>query len=55
MVFDSKAYDELFPREKTTAVQTNADDSMLNNFRTETKEKVGEEDGLSGTDESNIE
>ena len=55
MVFDSKAYDELFPREKVITVQNNADDSMLNNFRTETKEKVGEEDGLSGTDESNTE
>ena len=53
MVFDSKAYDELFPREKVAAVQTNADDSMLNNFRTETKEKVGEDDVLSGTYESN--
>ena len=54
MVFDSKAYDELFPREKVAAVQNNADDSMLNNFRTETNVKEEEvEDGVSGTDESN--
>ena len=53
MVFDSKAYDELFPREKTAAVHNNADDSMLNDFRTETeKQKEEGEDGSSGTDES---
>ena len=52
MVFDSKAYDELFPREKVEAVQNNADDSMLNNFRTEIeKPKEGDNDGSSGIDE----
>ena len=51
MVFDSKAYDELFPREKTDAVQNNADDSMLNDFRTETEKPKEVEDGSSGTDE----
>ena len=51
MVFDSKAYDELFPREKATAVHNNADDSMLNDFRTETEKPKEVEDGSSGTDE----
>ena len=50
MVFDSKAYDELFPREKTTAEQNNADDSMLNDFRTETEKPKEVEDGSSGAD-----
>ena len=52
MVFDSKSYDELFPREKSAAVQNNADDSMLNDFRTETgKVKEDDVDGSSGADE----
>ena len=51
MVFDSKAYDELFPREKIATVQNNADDSMLNNFRTEAEKPKEVEDGSSGTDE----
>lgn len=52
MRFNSEAYDELFPRQEVKG-ETHNEDSMLNDFRTETKEKVGEEDGLSGTDESN--
>ena len=51
MVFDSKAYDELFPRDKTASVQNNADDSMLNDFRTETEKQKEVEDGSSGADE----
>ena len=51
MVFDSKAYDELFPREKAAAVQNNADDSMLNGLHTETEMSKEEEDGATGTDE----
>ena len=51
MVFDSKAYDELFPRVKAAAVQNNADDSMLNNFHTETGDQKEEDDGSSGADE----
>ena len=51
MVFDSKAYDELFPREKVSAVQNNADDSMLNDFRTETEKPKEEDDGSARTDE----
>ena len=51
MVFDSKAYDELFPREESSTVQNNADDSMLNNLRTETVKSKEEDDGSSGADE----
>ena len=52
MVFDSKAYDELFPREQPATVQNNADDSMLNEFRTEIgKPKEDDNDGSSGADE----
>ena len=51
MVFDSKAYDELFPREKAVTVQNNADDSMLNDFRTETEKPKEVEDGSSRADE----
>ena len=51
MVFDSKAYDELFPREKITTAQNNADDSMLNNFRTETEKQKEDDDGSTRTDE----
>lgn len=51
MVFDSKAYDELFPREKVAAVQNNVDDSMLNDFRTETEKPKEEDDGSTRADE----
>ena len=51
MVFDSKAYDELFPREKAATVQNNADDSMLNDFRTETEKFKEEDDGSARADE----
>ncbi len=51
MVFDSKAYDELFPREQPASVHNNADDSMLNDFRTETAKPKEEDDGSARTDE----
>ena len=50
MVFDFKAYDELFPREADNK-QTNDEYNMTNTFRTETKKEEEKEDGATGTDE----
>lgn len=50
MVFDFKAYDELYPRE-TENKQSNDEDNMTNTFRTETKQGEEKEDGATGTDE----
>ena len=49
MVFDFKAYDELYPREVETK-STNDEDNMTNTLRTESK-KEEKEDGDTGTNE----
>lgn len=50
MVFDFKAYDELYPREAEKK-PTNDEDNMTNTLRTESTKEEEKEDGATGTDE----